>query len=471
MPTVKDIFKITKGKKVSTTVEKSTGNSVRYIQIGDLRNDLDLKYTEENHLISVTESDTVVAWDGAYAGLVGFGLNGIIGSTLARLSLNELYTSKYEPRYLGYFLKSKFKYLQSTCTGAAIPHVSKKALEKIDIPITKLQTQRQVVTALDKAQAILNKRKQSIELLDELLQATFLDMFGDPISSKKYGVVRLSEYLEKIQIGPFGSQLHRSDYVKNSIPLINPVNILDKKIIPDNEITIRESKYNSLSNYHLKKGDIIMARRGEMGKCGLITEKEDGWFCGTGSLYLRPKDTRKAIFLLHSLTNPSTVSYLNHNAKGVTMKNLNKSIISNIPIIACPIEEIMEFGELVNSYEKLRLKLNENYLLTEELFQSTLQRAFHGDLSFDLDLQLDAFLESEDLKSISEDSLYIERLVERFNQHNGKNGTVNGDEKPFSFESFKEYNKAKNILFGLLKENKVVQVYNKQDGKTVLEMP
>lgn len=178
---LKNIFSITKGRKVSQVLEKETSSSERYIQIDDLRNSKNLKYTDETNLTRVDEDDVVIAWDGANAGTVGFGLKGIIGSTLARLSLKKTFRHQCDSKYLGYFLASKFQCLQNTSTGATIPHVSKSALESLEIDLPDLETQNKIVAILDKVQTTFNKRNQTIAKYDELLRATFLDMFGNPM--------------------------------------------------------------------------------------------------------------------------------------------------------------------------------------------------------------------------------------------------------------------------------------------------
>ena len=108
--------------------------------------------------------------------------------------------------------------------------------------------------------------------------------------------------MEKVQIGPFGSQLHVSDYISDGIPLINPMHIHDLTIKEDYNYSINKKKYDSLPNYHLAQNDIIMARRGEMGRCAKITFKEIGWLCGTGSLFIRPKASINSTFLLYLLS-------------------------------------------------------------------------------------------------------------------------------------------------------------------------
>lgn len=337
---------------------------------------------------------------------------------------------------------------------AVIKNVSVNDLKNFEVDVPDFQTQNKTVAILDKARALVQKRNEAVIILDELLRAQFLEMFGVPTSSKKFKLTTLSTYLDKVQIGPFGSQLHRSDYVSDEIPLINPVNIISRKIKPDFNVTIRKKKYESLPNYHLKTGDLIMARRGEMGRCGLITENENGWFCGTGSLYLRPKNVQTSLFLLHCITSKAIVEYLNHNAKGVTMKNLNKSIITNIPIIDCPHNLINQFNQIVNKYEILKIRVLDNLQEIENLFNSLLQKAFTGKLNLNLALEVDALLADidlhkpeNDLYSILSNEEYVNSLVERLNTQ--------------KFENQDLYDKAKHAAFQLLKTEEIItQVYD-----------
>jgi type I restriction enzyme, S subunit len=93
-----------------------------------------------------------------------------------------------------------------------------------------------------------------------------------------------------IQTGPFGSQLHESDYVEGGIPLVNPAHIIDGRVVPDEQSTVDEATASRLTRHQLRTGDIIMGRRGEIGRCSVISAREHGWICGTGSLVVRPID-------------------------------------------------------------------------------------------------------------------------------------------------------------------------------------
>ncbi|TCO02195.1 restriction endonuclease subunit S [Natronoflexus pectinivorans] len=425
-----------------------TDEGIPIIRINNLNtNDNDFKYWKGDYdkKFLIYEGDLLVSLSGTIKTFQWNGPEALLNQRIVKVIANP----ETNQDWVYYQISNVIEQIANKGKHAVIRNVSVNDLKNFEVDVPDFQTQNKIVAILDKARALVQKRQKTKVLLDELLRAQFLEMIGNPTISEKYKLTTLSTYLEKVQIGPFGSQLHRADYVSNEIPLINPINIIDNKIEPDFEVTIKKSKYVSLPNYHLKTGDIIMARRGEMGRCGIISEKENGWFCGTGSLYLRPKDTRKAMFLLHCITNRATVEYLNHNAKGVTMKNLNKTIIANIPIVDCPEEVIIKFNAIVEKYDKIRLRVIDNLQQIENLFYSVLQKAFSGKLNLDVSILLDALLEEIDLQkpendifSIVTNEGYLLNLVKRLNNR--------------EFESQELYDKAKHVAFQLLKEEELI---------------
>ncbi|MEC8483705.1 MAG: restriction endonuclease subunit S, partial [Pseudomonadota bacterium] len=109
---------------------------------------------------------------------------------------------------------------------------------------------------------------------------------------------RFYEFSNEIATGPFGSMIHKRDYVQNGIPLINPSHMINNSVIEDESISITSQKAQELSSYALQKNDLVTARRGELGRCALITEREHGWICGTGSFVIRFIDEVDRNFVL-----------------------------------------------------------------------------------------------------------------------------------------------------------------------------
>ncbi len=97
--------------------------------------------------------------------------------------------------------------------------------------------------------------------------------------------------------GPFGSALHKSDYMKDGVPVINPMHIVDGKINPTRSMTITEKAATDLPDFRLKTGDIVIGRRGDMGRCAVIAAQQTGWLCGTGSMIVRCGKSADAHFL------------------------------------------------------------------------------------------------------------------------------------------------------------------------------
>lgn len=150
-----------------------------------------------------------------------------------------------------------------------------------------------------------------------------------------YPKVPLSE-LAEIKIGPFGSLLHKEDYIVNGHALVNPSHIVDGEIFIDDKFTVSDDKFNQLSAYHLQEGDVVMGRRGEMGRCAVV--QTGGLLCGTGSLLIRTKGDVTADYLQKIISFPSFKKTIENMAVGQTMPNLNVPIVSRFQIIKPPIE-------------------------------------------------------------------------------------------------------------------------------------
>ena len=151
--------------------------------------------------------------------------------------------------------------------------------------------------------------------------------------------VRFSELMNGISTGPFGSMLHKEDYVPDGIPVVNPANIINGKIIALQSMMISENTANRLSSYRLVTGMIVMGRRGEMGRCAIVGEAQDGWLCGTGSFFMSPSSCVYAPYLILFFSSPYAKSYLGGVSIGATMNNLNHNILKAIPIPLPPFAE------------------------------------------------------------------------------------------------------------------------------------
>jgi len=154
-----------------------------------------------------------------------------------------------------------------------------------------------------------------------------------------WSVVPLGTLSTSIQTGPFGSQLHSEDYLDDETPVINPSNIQNGKLIADTSCTVSPQIVERLSEHKLAAGDIVFARRGEMGRCAMVGASEEGWLCGTGSLNVRLSDKALPEFVSKFLGTPHVKELLKLESVGSTMDNLNTAILSRVRVPIPSIEE------------------------------------------------------------------------------------------------------------------------------------
>jgi type I restriction enzyme, S subunit len=136
-----------------------------------------------------------------------------------------------------------------------------------------------------------------------------------------------------IQTGPFGSQLHQHDYSEDGIPVVMPKDIKHGRIDESTIARIPERKARELSRHALKAGSVVFPRRGDISKCGYIDESQAGFLCGTGCIKIEPpEDKLRSRFLFYYLGLRQCVEWLERNAVGTTMLNLNTKILGGLQI-------------------------------------------------------------------------------------------------------------------------------------------
>ena len=294
-------------------------------------------------------------------------------STIRFRVLNE---KQLKIRYFMYYLKSQhFKnQLSKYITGSAQLNYGPSHLSKMIIPLVSVHEQIDLISMLDKVQHIIDIRQQQLQKLDELVKARFVEMFGDPVlNPHNFEKVSLSD-LADIKIGPFGSLLHKEDYIEGGHALVNPSHIVDGKIVTDEHLTVSNEKYAELSAYHLQIGDVVLGRRGEMGRCAVVSE--GGLLCGTGSLLIRSKGEVTADYIQKIISFPSFKKTIEDMAVGQTMPNLNVPIVSDFQIIKPSIEIQETYYAFVEQTDKSKAVIQRALDETQTLFDSLMQEYF-----------------------------------------------------------------------------------------------
>ena len=278
--------------------------------------------------------------------------------------------------YLCYFMQSTAYYNQlvNSLAGTTRKRISRKNLGKIEIRIPNKSIQTKVITNLDLVTKLIRLKKEELSIYNDLVKSRFVEMFGDPVTNPHgWDKVPLSD-LAEIKIGPFGTLLHKEDYITGGHALVNPSHIHDGNIVTDEKLTITDEKYAELSAYHLSENDVVMGRRGEMGRCAVV--KESGLLCGTGSMIIRSYGEVRADFLQKIISFPSFKKTIEDMAVGQTMPNLNVPIVSRLEIIKPPTKVQDDYYAFVELTDKSKLTVQQSIDTLQTLKAKLMQDYF-----------------------------------------------------------------------------------------------
>lgn len=184
--------------------------------------------------------------------------------------------------------------------------------------------------------------------------------------------------LAKFRTGPFGSALHKSDYTYDGVPVINPMHIVEGRIQPTPSMTITEAAAKSLADFRLAPGEIVIGRRGDMGRCAVVQEHESGWLCGTGSMIIRCEKGTDAEFLQRVLSSPAVIAAIEDASVGTTMVNLNQSTLSTLRVQAPPLHEQRAIAEALSDVDALLGALDWLIAKKRDIKQAAMQQLLTG---------------------------------------------------------------------------------------------
>ncbi len=183
-----------------------------------------------------------------------------------------------------------------------------------------------------------------------------------------------------IQTGPFGSQLHASDYVDSGIPSVMPQNIGDNFISEEGIARITAADSQRLSKYLLSEGDIVYSRRGDVKRRALVRNYEAGWLCGTGCLRVRVGSATEPLFISYYLGEPEIQGWIAQHAVGATMPNLNTSILGEVPVVLPPSHEVGRVNERLAVLDAMAVHVQHENRILADLRDTLLPQLLSGKL-------------------------------------------------------------------------------------------
>ena len=183
----------------------------------------------------------------------------------------------------------------------------------------------------------------------------------------KWEMHTLGDISESIQTGPFGSQLHQSDYSESGTPVVMPKDLINGRISIESIARVAENHVERLSRHKILPGDILYSRRGDVGRCAFSTEKEAGWLCGTGCLRVTiDREKANPKFIFYQLQTAKSIGWVEKHAVGATMLNLNTGILGAVPVALPSLNTQNRIVEILSAYDDLIENNQKQIKLLEE---------------------------------------------------------------------------------------------------------
>ncbi|ERP98979.1 hypothetical protein Q674_16545 [Acinetobacter sp. COS3] len=363
------------------------------LQEGSIQTESALTVDAIQHKISdnfkIQNKDILMALSGATVGKIAVASDGDVGAYINQRVAIIRAKDEITADYLKFFFSGEFLVdLLKNAGGAAQPNLSPKQLLVMEIPFPPLAEQRRIASILDQADELRQKRQQAIEKLDQLLQATFIDMFGDPVSNPKgWQVKKLSQLSTKIHSGntPKGGS---ENYVDQGIIFLRSQNVWKNKVILDDVAYIDAETHSKMMKSSVKHEDLLMTKTGRintenssLGRAAIYLGEDDSANINGHVYLIRIKEGFNKYFILRILTLPDYYEYIRSICVGgIDKRQLNKEHIENFPIIQPPMELQNKFSDIVQVIESQKPKLLEQLDLAENLFKTLQQKAFNGTL-------------------------------------------------------------------------------------------
>ena len=315
--------------------------------------------------IEINNGDVLISWSASLGVYIWNRGKALLNQHIFKVVFDK---NDIDKNYFVYAVRQKLDEMGRKTHGATMKHIVKKDFDTTEIPYPSLEEQIKIATNLNKITKIIELRKQEIQLLDDLIRARFVEMFGDPqLNPFGWNVVNISEVVgDKVSNGFFAK---RDDYVDNgNVSVLGVANVVNRMYSKIDGLPRTNADAKDIEKFEVKYGDMLFCRS------SLVAE-------GIGKASIIPEDVQeKVLFECHVIRLPlelskcipefmqalSTMEYFRNQviaqSKTATMTTIGQDGILKTDIILPPIDKQREFYDFVKKIDKSKFHTEENII-------------------------------------------------------------------------------------------------------------
>lgn len=290
---------------------------------------------------------------------------------------NESIISK---EYLCYFMRSSayFKRLLGSVTGTTRKRISRKNLGNVELEVPSKDRQIDVVEQLDCLVKTIESRKQELQLLDTLIKARFVEMFGNPdINENNWNTYKMEQLCE---VGS-SKRIYQNEQSMTGIPFLRISDLVNRMDTgsKDSDLFIPEERFEELKEQGLvpESGDILLTARGTLGRCYIIQDNDEFYFQDGMITWLSKYDVKiTPLYISYLFEMPGFRKQIDSLQAGSTVAYLSISMTKKLDIMVPPLELQNEFSDFVHQVDKSKSAIEKELKKTQLLFDSLMQKYF-----------------------------------------------------------------------------------------------
>ena len=329
--------------------------------------------------------------------LIPRGFRGCLGRRMALIRTNP---AKIDNRFLYYyFFTSEWRAVvaNNVLSGSTVDRIPLTTFPSFPVSLPSLPEQHRIADILSAYDQLIENNLRRIRILDAMARAVYRELFATQAPGSADQKIEKGQDLPKgwerttlqrvcvvgngVQTGPFGSQLHQSDYVDDGVPVVMPKDLLGFRISTDSIAKVTPELADKLCRHRVQPGDIVYGRRGDIGRRAYVTRDEEGWLCGTGCLRIRPDGEQiDGWYLFNYLGQDDIVAFISGRAHGATMPNLNTGLLNDVPVVLPPRELQQLFCEATLPLDNLVGVLRRQVAILRETRDLLLPRLLSGQI-------------------------------------------------------------------------------------------
>lgn len=328
----------------------------------------------------IRKDDILISWSATLDIFVWEGNDAWLNQHIFKVVFNK---KDIDRNFFVYLIKYILDDMKKEVHGATMQHITKGKFDALQVPLPPLHIQKRIAEILDAADALRRKDQELLRKYDELTQAIFIDMFGDPVKNEKgWDEMLIKEISSKekhsIKAGPFGSSLKKEFYKPTGYKIYG-----QEQVIADDfsigDYYINDEKFDELKNCSIKSGDILISLVGTYGKISVVPDSFEKGIINPRLMKISlNRNLYNPYFFKFLLQTEQMYNRIGTFSRGGTMDIVNVGIISEVMVIVPPLDLQNKFMEMffsINAQKKVSQKK-----ISENLFDSLLQQAFKGEL-------------------------------------------------------------------------------------------